>query len=47
MIELNPINVLMMTGEITKTSTLAKPFHKPVGEANPYVWFEYNPQKLF
>ena len=39
MIYLKPINIFMTTGEITKTSTLATAFHKPVGEANRYVIF--------
>ena len=28
------------------TDTLSKIFHKPVGEANPYVLFEYGPHKI-
>ena len=44
-ISLRPINVLMMTDEITKTGTLATTFHKPAGEVNPYVLFGYGPLK--
>ena len=40
---LNPINVLMATGEITKTGTLATTLHKPLGGANMYVRFVYGP----
>ena len=29
------------------TGTLATTFHKPAGEANLYVRFEYGPQKSF
>ena len=36
-IYLEQINALMMTGEITKTGTLAATFHKPVGGADKYV----------
>ena len=46
MIALKPINVLMMTGEITKIITLATTFHKTTGEANPYVWSVYVPLKI-
>ena len=46
-IALDPINVLMKTGKITKTGTLATTFHKPVGEANLYVQFGYGPPKKF
>ena len=28
------------------TNTLATTFHKPAGEANPYVRFGYGPQKV-
>ena len=27
--------------------TFAVTFHKPAGEANPYFWFGYGPQKIF
>ena len=37
----------MATGAITKTGTLAMTFHKPAGEANPYVWFGYSPLTIF
>ena len=47
MIELNPVNILMMTGEITKTGIFTTTFHKYVGEANPYVRFGYTPLKNF
>ena len=40
---MNPINVLMATGTITKTVTLVTTFHKPAGKENPYVWFGYGP----
>ena len=43
MIDLNPVNILMTTGEITKTVTLVNIFQKPAGEANPYVRFGYDP----
>ena len=43
---LNPINVLIVTGEITKTGILTTTFHKPVGGANPYVQFWYGPLKI-
>ena len=43
--ELNTINLLMATDEITKTGTLSMAFHKPAGEANPYVRFGYGPRK--
>ena len=43
---LNSINVLMSTGEITKAITLATAAHKPVVEANTYVWFGYIPPKI-
>ena len=46
MIALKPINILMTTGEITKTSTLATTLYKPAGEANPYVWFGYVPLNI-
>ena len=29
------------------TGTLYTTFHKPAGEANPYVRFGYGPQKMF
>ena len=29
------------------TGTLAMTFHKPAGEANPYVQFGYGPQTIF
>ena len=32
-----------MTGEITKTGTLATTFHKPAEEANKYIRFLYTP----
>ena len=44
---LNSLNLLMATGAITKTGTLATTFHKPEGEANPYVRFGCNPLKCF
>ena len=44
---LNPTNVLITTGLITKTGTLSMTFNKPVGEANPYVQFVYVPLKFF
>ena len=44
---MNKINVLMDTGEITKTGTLAMTFHKSAVEANPYVRFGYAPLKIF
>ena len=34
MIDLRALNILMMTGKITKTVTLATTFPKPVGEEN-------------
>ena len=37
----------MATGEISKTSTLATKFHKPVGEANMCVRFGYGPLTIF
>ena len=37
----------MMTGEITKTGTLATNFHKLAGEANPYFWLVYGPLTIF
>ena len=40
---LKQINSLIVTGEITKTGTLATTFHKPAGEANPYVRFGCSP----
>ena len=40
---MKPINVIMVTGAITKTSTLATNFHNPVGGSNPYVRFGYGP----
>ena len=43
---LNPINVLMTTGGITKTGTLATTFHKLLVEANPYVRFGYIPLEI-
>ena len=39
MIDLKPLNVLLMTGKSTKTDTLFRTFQKPVGEENPYVRF--------
>ena len=47
MISLKPINVMMITGEITKTGTLAMTFQKNVGGSNPYVCFGYVPLKIF
>ena len=44
---LNPINVFIVTGAITKTGTLATTLHKPVGEANKYFRFEHSPLKIF
>ena len=44
---MNPINVLITTGEITKTGTLATNVHKPAGEANLYVRFGYGPLTVF
>ena len=44
---MKPINLLMATGEITKTGTLGMAFHKPTGEENPYVQFGYSPLKNF
>ena len=43
---MNPINVLMATGAITKTDTLATTFHNTMGEVNPYVRFGYGPQTI-
>ena len=45
-IALKPINVLMMTGEITKNATLTTTFHKLTGEENLYVWFGYFPLNI-
>ena len=42
-IDLKTVNIFMTTSETTKTGTLATTFHKPVGEANLYVWFGYGP----
>ena len=42
----------MATGAITKSRTLATTFHKPAGEANPYIiilienWQGINPMGL-
>ena len=44
---MKPINVLMATGAIAKTGTLATTFHNPVGESNPYVWFGYGSLTIF
>ena len=33
--------------KLHSTETLATAFHKYEGEANPYVWFEYVPQKIW
>ena len=40
---MKPIDVLMATGAIPKTSTLATAFHRTIGEENPYVLFVYGP----
>ena len=40
---LKPINVLIATGDITKTGTLVTTLHKPAGESNLYVRFGYVP----
>ena len=39
MIDLKPVNQLMMSSAITKTATLATTFNKILGGANPFVWF--------
>ena len=44
---MNPINVLIATGAITKTGTLPTNFHNPVGGANPYIQFGYGPLTTF
>ena len=44
---MNPINVLMEPGTITKTGTLTTTFHMPDEEANPPVWFGYGPLTIF
>ena len=44
---LNPINVLMATGEITKMDTLTTTLHKPAWEANLYSRFVYGPLTIF
>ena len=36
----------MATGETTKNGTLATTFHKPAGEENLFVRFQYVPQKI-
>ena len=41
------MNVLMMTGKITKTGTIAMNFYKPVGESNLYVRFGYAPLTIY
>ena len=46
-ISLNPINLLIGIGAITKTGTLTTPFHKPEGEANMYIQFGYGPMMIF
>ena len=43
---LKPINILMSTGEITKTGNLDTTFHKPAEEENPYVRFGYGSLKI-
>ena len=44
---LKPINLFMATGARTKNVTLDMALHKPVGWANPYVWFGYVPLTIF
>ena len=44
---LKPINLLMATGAIAKTGTLATNFHKPSEEANIYARFGYGPLEIF
>ena len=44
---LKPINVLMTTGEITKTVTLTTDFHKYSGESNQHVRFGYIPLPIW
>ena len=46
MIDLNQINLLITTGEITKTGTLATAFHNPARESNSYIRFGYGPLKI-
>ena len=43
---LNPINILMVTGEITKTGTLATALHKHAVETNTYDRFIYSPLSI-
>ena len=46
-IDLNLINILMTTGEITKSGTLATTFQKPAGGGGgPYTWFRYVQLKI-
>ena len=44
---LNPINVLMATGAITKTVTLAMIFHNTSGGGNMCVRFGYGPLTIY
>ena len=43
---MNQINVLMSTGEITKTGTLTTTLQKHAVDGNMYVWFGYGSQKI-
>ena len=47
MIDLNPINILMMIGKIKNIVTLTTTYYKPVGEENPCVWCGYIPLIIF
>ena len=38
---LKPTNILIAAGAITKNNALDMKFHKPSGQGNPYVRFEY------
>ena len=42
---MNPINVMMTAGEMTKIGNLVKNFHKPAEGANPCARFGYGKMK--
>ena len=38
---------IAISNQLNSTGTLVATFHKPMGEANMYVWFGYVSQKIF
>ena len=46
MINLKPVNLLIMTSEITQLEPSPQPYKKTVGEVNIYIRFVYAPNTI-